>query len=137
MDKLTPQERSENMRRIASKNTKPEMFVRSLVHGMGFRYRLHGAKLPGNPDLVFKSRKKAIFVHGCFWHKHEGQSCKIWRVPKSRVEYWLDKLNRNKVRDSDNERKLREMGWDILVIWECQLKEKDNLILAIQSFLDG
>lgn len=135
MDKLTPAERSENMRRIRNKDTKPELSVRRLVHGLGFRYRLHG-KLPGRPDMVFPGRNKVIFVHGCFWHQHSG-TCKISRVPKSRLDYWIPKLERTKQRDIENEAKLRESGWQVLAVWECQIKDSGQLAKCIQDFLRG
>ncbi|MDQ3812453.1 MAG: very short patch repair endonuclease [Armatimonadota bacterium] len=122
------------MRRIHSTGTKPEMLVRKLIHSLGYRYRLHSKQLPGKPDLVFSKRRKAIFVHGCFWHQHPG--CKTCHIPKSRQEYWAPKLSRNVNRDRENQRKLREMGWNILVIWECQLKNRQNLIGQIKAFLE-
>ena len=117
MDKLTPDRRSENMRRIKSKGMKPEMLVRSIAHRMGFRFRLHAKDLPGKPDLVFRSRRKVIFVDGCFWHGH---SCKEGRrEPKSNIDYWRAKIARNKSRDAENREKLIALGWTSLTIWEC------------------
>jgi DNA mismatch endonuclease (patch repair protein) len=124
--------RSEIMSRVRSKDTRPEMVVRRLVHGAGFRYRLHVANLPGRPDLVFPRRKKIIFVHGCFWHSHAG--CNGARVPKSRTDFWLEKLGSNKVRDERNMRALREAGWEVLVLWECQIRDPE-LIEKIRTFL--
>jgi DNA mismatch endonuclease (patch repair protein) len=118
-DNLTTQRRSDNMRRIASKHTKPEMLARRLIHGMGFRYRLHGKDLPGRPDLVFRSRRKVIFVHGCFWHQHE--KCADGRTPRSNTEYWSPKLKRNVDRDMSVLIQLNQMGWGVLVVWECEL----------------
>ena len=135
MDTISPERRSENMRRIRSKDMKPEMAVRRLVHGMGYRYRLHGAKLPGKPDIVFTRRQKVIFVHGCFWHQHGSKKCPITRKPKSNRDYWLPKLERNRARDIENQKKLRGMGWDCLVIWECQVTGLDALEERIRSFL--
>ena len=119
-DHLTARDRSELMSRIRGKDTKPEMLVRRLVHGMGYRYRLHARDLPGRPDLVFRPRRKAIFVHGCFWHRHEG--CSRNTMPATRQDFWRRKLNGNAQRDRRNEAALREAGWRVLVIWECEAK---------------
>lgn len=135
-DKIPPHQRSENMRKIRSKGMKPEMAVRQLVHSLGYRYRLHGKGLPGKPDLVFTSRKKVIFVNGCFWHQHANASCRITRVPKSNLEFWVPKLERTQKRDQENLRKLREAGWEALVLWECQLKDSNQLRKKITAFLD-
>ncbi|MGE3109710.1 MAG: very short patch repair endonuclease [Phycisphaerales bacterium] len=117
-DRLTEAQRSHNMSRIRSKDTRPEMVVRRLVHAMGFRYRLHARSLPGKPDLVFPAKHKAILVHGCFWHRHR---CKEGRrSPQSRVEYWGPKIARNVDRDRRNRRRLRALGWSVLVVWECE-----------------
>ena len=134
-DTLSPTMRSERMSLIRSKNTGPEMVVRRLVHGMGYRYRLHGKGLPGRPDLLFPSRRRVIFVHGCFWHRHGDSACKLARLPKSRLDFWIPKLEGNKVRDMENRRKLRSMGWKSLVIWECQLKKPLPLARKISAFL--
>lgn len=136
MDSLTIRERSERMSRIKSGNTKPEMMVRRLVHGMGFRYRLHSARLPGRPDLVFAGRNKVIFVHGCFWHRHESANCKLGRLPKSRLDFWLPKLEANKARDMRVQEELGALGWKVLVIWECELKNQENLAKRIKKFLE-
>ena len=133
LDYLTPEERSERMRRIRSKDTKPEFKVRRCVHSMGYRYRLHSKILPGHPDLIFASRKKVIFIHGCFWHQHEG--CSICHIPKTRHEYWVPKLQRNKERDKINQAKLKELGWRVLVIWECEVKNIDSLKKRLLKFL--
>lgn len=135
MDTLSKPERSERMSRIRSKDTKPEMQVRRLVHRMRYRYRLHRKDLPGKPDLVFAGRKKVIFVHGCFWHQHESASCKLARLPKSRLNFWLPKLEANAVRDKQNQEELLKLGWQVLVIWECTLKEPDTLKNTIENFL--
>src|SRR5581483_7737979 len=119
MDKLTPARRSENMRRIKSKNMKPELAVRRLVHKLGYRYRLHRKDLPGNPDLVFSSKRKVIFVNGCFWHGHDLEGCRDGRRPKSNTGYWNTKLARNKERDAKNIAALEASGWAVLTIWEC------------------
>ena len=117
--------RSENMRRIRSKGMRPEMAVRQTIHRMGFRFRLHAKQLPGCPDLVFSSRKKIIFVHGCFWHQHE--KCIDGRVPKTRTDYWIPKLKRNRERDAHVIKALNELGWNVLVVWECETKDADTL----------
>ena len=134
MDSLTAHERSERMGRIKGKNTKPEMFVRRLTHRMGYRYRLHGKELPGHPDLVFAGRKKVIFVHGCFWHRHE--NCRLARLPKSRLDFWASKLEQNKARDEATMRALADKGWKVLVIWECELRDPEQLELRIRTFLE-
>lgn len=135
-DTLTPAERSQRMSLIHGRNTKPELFVRRLVHGLGYRYRLHAADLPGKPDLVFRRRKRAIFVHGCFWHRHPDPACKIARLPKSHEEFWTAKLSRNRERDVAQVEALENMGWRVLTIWECQLKEVPELKKNIRWFLE-
>ncbi|WP_236074812.1 very short patch repair endonuclease [Paraburkholderia nemoris] len=134
MDTLNPQERSERMGRIRAKDTKPELTVRRLVHGMGYRYRLHVKDLPGCPDLAFARRKKCIFVHGCFWHRHTG--CRLARMPKTRLDFWQPKLDANAARDVVVERKLTELGWNILIVWECEVKDEATLMPRIRAFLD-
>lgn len=131
-DPLSPEQRSERMGRIRGKNTKPELFVRRLVWGLGFRYRLHG-RLPGRPDLVFAGRRKVIFVHGCFWHQH--QNCKQYRMPRTKLDFWLPKLSGNVKRDTDNQTALVGLGWRYLIIWECQLKEIDRIKAQIIHFM--
>jgi DNA mismatch endonuclease, patch repair protein len=121
------------MSRVRRADTKPEMIVRRLIHGMGYRYRLHDSGLPGQPDLVFKGKRKAIFVHGCFWHQHR---CHTYRMPKTRVEFWGPKLKGNVERDRRARGLLRKAGWDILVIWECELRKADKLRERIRSFLE-
>lgn len=115
MDPLSPKERSERMSRVRSRDTKPELVVRRLVHSLGYRYRLHRRSLPGRPDLVFPGRRKVIFVHGCFWHRHAGCHSGT-RVPKSRLDFWLPKLESNRERDRVNQAALAELGWDALTI---------------------
>jgi len=134
MDTLTARERSERMSRIKGKNTKPEWAVRRLVHRMGYRHRLHGQGLPGKPDLVFAGRRKVVFVHGCFWHRHEG--CRLARLPKSKLDFWLPKLEANAARDKEAERRLAELGWKVLVIWECEVKDEPALAHRVRAFLD-
>ena len=133
VDSLDPAARSAFMARIRSKNTRPEMVVRKLVFAAGYRYRLHVRKLPGSPDLVFPSRKKVIFVHGCFWHRHDG--CAGSRIPKTRVDFWSSKLNGNKQRDNRNHEALVATGWQVLVIWECELGDLAMLADRLQFFL--
>lgn len=132
-DPLSPEERSERMALIHNSDTKPEITVRRIVHGMGYRYRLHAADLPGRPDLVFRSRKKVIFVHGCFWHQH---GCHIYRQPRTRLAFWEPKLAQNKLRDTKVRRELRKLGWRSMVIWECQLSNDRRLRVDIARFLE-
>jgi DNA mismatch endonuclease (patch repair protein) len=132
VDTLSTAERSEIMSRVRSKDTRPEMMVRRLVHKAGFRYRLHVSNLPGRPDLVFPKRKKVIFIHGCFWHSHAG--CQHARVPKSRTSFWTAKFAANKTRDERNYYALTEAGWKVLVLWECELRDPD-LLEKIKDFL--
>ncbi len=135
MDSISPEERSEIMARIRSKNMRPEMLVRKLVFALGNRYRLHARDLPGCPDLVFRPRKKVIFVHGCFWHLHA--NCPIARMPKSRLDFWRPKLEGNRERDEKNRRALSRQGWKVLTLWECQLKNTARLEGRIRRFLDA
>lgn len=135
-DKISKERRSENMRRIRSKDMKPEMAVRRLVHGMGYRYRLHRKDLPGKPDLVFSSRRKVIFVHGCFWHQHDDPSCLDGRPPKSNTGYWCDKLRRNTERDRKCQEQLAANGWEYLVVWECETSEPDAVRAKVIKFLE-
>lgn len=115
-----PKTRSYNMSQISGKDTKPEMIVRKYLHANGFRYRLHVKDLPGKPDLVLPKYNSVIFVHGCFWHAHEG--CKYFKIPETRTKWWKKKLYGNKKRDEKNIEELKEMGWNVIVIWECELK---------------
>jgi DNA mismatch endonuclease (patch repair protein) len=135
MDKLTPAGRSANMRQIRSQGTKPELAVRSLVHRLGYRFRLHRKGLPGKPDLVFVSRQKVIFVHGCFWHGHEREGCLDSRVPKSNTGYWSPKLAGNKARDVRSLAALEGQGWKVMVIWECEVGDTTVLASRIRRFL--
>ncbi len=132
MDSLTPEQRSENMRRIRSADTAPEMTVRRAAHALGYRFRLHVKYLPGRPDLVFPRLGKVIFVHGCFWHCHA--RCKQFRIPGTRREFWETKLHGNKLRDQAHLKAIRKLGWQALVIWECQT-EKPGLSERLQKFL--
>lgn len=133
-DIMSPEKRSALMSRIRGRDTTPEKRVRQLLWRAGFRYRLHRKDLPGRPDIVFPGLRKAIFVHGCFWHLHPG--CQNVRVPKSRQDFWLPKLKENRERDLRNQRLLKEMGWDVLVVWECELSDPDSLLARIREFLD-
>jgi DNA mismatch endonuclease (patch repair protein) len=136
MDTFTRAQRSKIMRLVHSQDTKPEMAVRRLAHGLGYRFRLHRKDLPGKPDLVFPRRRKIIFVHGCFWHQHH---CKRGnRIPSSRREYWLGKLQGNAARDKAVVRQLRKLGWGVLVVWECQTTpdKLGRLADRIARFLD-
>ena len=129
--------RRRTMQAVKSKNTWPELAVRRLAHRMGYRYRLHRKDLPGKPDLVFPIRRKAIFVHGCFWHQHADPACKMVSRPQSNLDYWLSKLERNVARDAVHQARLVELGWNVLVIWECEVKAGDGLAERIQSFLNS
>jgi DNA mismatch endonuclease, patch repair protein len=134
-DSLNPAERSERMARVRGHDTGPEMTVRRLVHRMGFRYRLRTGTLPGKPDLVFPGRRKVIFVNGCFWHRHLAKGCKLARLPKSRLDFWLPKLEGNRARDRRVKTELRKLGWEALTIWECQLTDLASVSDRMRSFL--
>ena len=135
MDTLTTEQRSRRMGLVKGKNTGVELRVRRLIHAMGYRYRLHRSDLPGKPDLTFASRQAVLFVHGCFWHRHE--DCKLARMPKSKVEFWRHKLDANKARDARNLSTLARLGWRTLVVWECETKDEAALAQRIGCFLDG
>ena len=135
VDSLTPDRRSENMRRIRSAGMKPEMVVRQLVHTMGFRYWLHRKELPGKPDEVFAGRRKIIFVHGCFWHQHA--ECREGRLPGSNANYWQPKLTRNVERDAKAITSLTAAGWNVLVIWECETKDAALLEKRLRNFFEA
>lgn len=123
------------MAAVKGKNTAPELFVRRLVHRLGYRYTLHGGYLPGKPDLVFASRRKVIFVHGCFWHMHR---CKQGRnAPVSNVMYWEGKRSRNRDRDRDHLKELKREGWDVLVIWECWLRQPERVVAKLKTFFES
>ena len=132
LDRLTPKQRSMNMSRIRGKDTKPELFVRRVTYSLGYRYRLHGRDLPGTPDLVFRGRRKAIFVHGCFWHGH---GCGRSHKPRTRSEYWSAKLSRNRARDKRQLDSLKKLGWSAIVIWECETTDRDLVAARISEFL--
>ncbi|MCW5771474.1 MAG: DNA mismatch endonuclease Vsr [Rhodospirillaceae bacterium] len=121
------------MRAIRSTNTRPEMAVRSLLHKAGYRFRVHSPLLPGRPDIVFWSRRKAVFVHGCFWHRHSG--CSNAGAPRTRPEYWKAKFRQNTKRDRQNLVALARLGWRVLVVWECEVRSGDRLDLKLAKFL--
>ena len=123
------------MRAVKGKDTRPEMAVRRLAHAMGYRYRLHRKDLPGKPDLAFGPRRKAIFVHGCFWHQHANAGCRGARVPLTRADYWTPKLERNKERDAHNIAELERLGWHVLVVWECELRNASQVEARLAGFL--
>jgi DNA mismatch endonuclease (patch repair protein) len=134
-DIFSTKKRSEVMSHIRSKDTSTELAVRRLVYGMGFRYRLHVARLPGRPDLVFSQLKKIIEVRGCFWHQHKG--CLDSHIPKSRTEYWKPKLASNVSRDKKNENLLRSLGWQVLTLWECEISDTRSTTERLTNFLKG
>lgn len=135
-DTVSPRRRSEIMSGIRSQGTKPEMTVRRLLHSLGYRYRLHVAELPGKPDLVFPGRRKVIEVRGCFWHQHEDPECRIARKPRSNRDYWLPKLARNVERDVEHEQKLQATGWDVFVVWECEVLQGPEFLARAVEFLE-
>lgn len=135
MDIITKEKRSWNMSRIRSRNTKPELVVRSTLHKMGYRFRLHVRELPGNPDIVLKKHRAVIFVHGCFWHRHPG--CKYAYIPKSRQEFWTDKFRDNIARHDRVTEKLRYLGWNVHVVWECEISDVHKLQERLVLLLHG
>jgi len=132
MDTRTPEQRHRIMQSVRSKNTEPEMFVRRLLFRLGYRYRIHQKHLPGTPDIVFAGRRKAIFVHGCYWHGH---CCKKGQLPKSRKTYWSEKIAKNRERDSRKQAELHALGWMTLTIWQCELVEPSALEERLRLFL--
>lgn len=124
-DRLTPERRSWLMSRVSGKNTKPEIAVRQVAHAMGLRFRLHRKDLPGRPDLVLPKHRLAVFVHGCFWHRHHG--CSKASMPKTRAEFWSEKFDANVRRDHEAQRQLEEQGWRVGVIWECETRDRGSL----------
>lgn len=133
MDTRTPEQRRRIMQAVRSKDTGPEMKVRRLLHAMGYRFRLHRKDLPGKPDIVLPKYRKAIFVHGCFWHAH---GCPKGRPPKSRLEYWLPKLEQNAKRDRTKIEQLESKGWKALVVWQCETRDADMLAERLKAFVD-
>jgi DNA mismatch endonuclease (patch repair protein) len=121
------------MQSVRARNTGPEIAVRSLLHKLGYRFRLHRKDLPGTPDIVFPSRKKAVFVHGCFWHGHD---CSKGKLPKSRTDYWGAKITRNRERDSEVDSRMCQIGWTVLTVWQCELRDADALTKKLTEFLD-
>ena len=139
-DKMTPAQRHRCMASIKGKDTKPEMLVRRYLHGLGFRYSLHSKRLPGKPDIVLRKYHSVIFVHGCFWHGHPGESC--YRKPSTNVEFWEEKIRRNKERDAADVAALESLGWHVMVVWECELSKSrfestmDNLVAGLRQYLE-
>lgn len=132
-DTRTPEQRRRIMQAVRCKDTKPERIVRRLLHSLGYRYRLHRSDLPGKPDLVFPGRRKAIFVHGCFWHAH---GCRRGQPPKSRLDYWLPKLERNRERDAEKRASLESLSWSVLTVWQCETDDSDALAARLCAFLE-
>lgn len=132
-DRLSSQKRSWNMSRIKSRDTAPELAVRKVLYGMGYRYRLHSPAVPGKPDIVMNRFRVAIFVHGCFWHRHPG--CKFAYTPKSRVEFWTKKFEANVRRDETVKKQLSDLGWKSLTIWECETKSSETIEHLLRGFL--
>ena len=131
-DKFSPETRSKVMAAVRQRDTAPEMFVRRMLHGMGYRYRLHRRDLPGSPDLVFPSRKKVVFVHGCFWHGH---TCHRGALPKTRIEFWRTKIHNNKKRDVRILARLQKIGWQAITVWQCELADRATLKHRLVRFL--
>lgn len=131
---FSTEQRSQIMRLIRSKNTKPEIAVRKLVHRLGYRFRLHTPGMPGRPDLTFPRLRSVIFIHGCFWHSHQAAHCKV-RPPKSNAIYWQPKLARNQARDRSAQDALHRLGWRVLVVWECEIKDMETLAVTLKQFL--
>ena len=134
MDVHNKKTRSYNMSRIKSRNTKPEIVVRSLLFKRGYRYRLHDKAIPGKPDIIFRNRKKVIFVHGCFWHRHK--DCPYSTTPKTNMNFWNDKFNKNMIRDKKVQREIKKLGWSSLIIWECTIKDQNKLLKKLNTFLN-
>ena len=133
MDRLSHDQRSALMSRVRTKGTQPELFVRSALHRLGYRYRLHRKDLPGSPDLVFPSRYKAIFVHGCFWHGHE---CPRGKLPQTNAEFWKAKIDKNKARDERVVLTLKSLGWKVFVVWECEIRADEKFVRNLTRFLN-
>lgn len=135
MDRLSKEHRSWNMGRIRSTNTTPEIRVRSILHRLGYRFRLHCKVLPGRPDIVLPKWRHAIFVHGCFWHRHE--KCKLCYTPKSRTEFWTAKFEGTVRRDQAAENALRGMGWQVTIVWECEIADEEKLAWKLRAAIEG
>lgn len=139
-DRMTPEQRHRCMASIKGIDTRPEMKVRRYLHGLGFRYSLHSKRLPGKPDIVLRKYHSVIFVHGCFWHGHPGESC--YRKPSTNVEFWEEKIRRNKERDAADVAALESLGWHVMVVWECELSKSrfestmDNLVAGLRQYLE-
>jgi DNA mismatch endonuclease (patch repair protein) len=133
VDTRSPEQRRRIMQAVGTKNTGPEMKVRRILHALGLRFRLHRKDLPGKPDIVLPRHRKVIFVHGCFWHAH---GCAKGQPPKSRSDYWLPKLARNVERDRTKKEHLESLGWKVLVVWQCEIKETEQLTARLQAFVD-
>ena len=131
MDNLTPTERSEIMSRVKSKNTRPEILVRSFLHRHGLRFRINLSVLPGKPDIILPKYRAVVFVNGCFWHRHQDPNCKLARLPKSNVEFWRNKLSKNAERDKLRKEKLVSLGWRVFYVWECQLNHPEEILMAL------
>ena len=132
-DNLTAEQRARNMSNIRSHHSKPEKLVRSLLHRLGYRFRLHSRSLPGNPDIVLPKYSAAILVHGCFWHRHPG--CRGCTTPKTNLDYWLPKLEGNAERDKRHKKALAELGWKVLIVWECEIRNRERLKRKLLRFL--
>ena len=132
-DTMTPQERSERMSRVKNKDSKAELRVRGIVHRLGFRFRLHNKSLPGKPDIVLPRHGKVILIHGCYWHRHG--VCRPLSIPENNPEFWREKFDGNVERDRRNIRQLRELGWDVLVVWECETKDAESVEAKLRDFL--
>jgi DNA mismatch endonuclease, patch repair protein len=133
-DTRTPEQRRRIMQSVKTRDTGPEVIVRRVLFGLGYRYRLNAKNLPGRPDIVFRGRMKAIFVHGCFWHAH---GCRKGRAPKSRLDYWKPKLKTNKARDAAQVRALKKLGWSVLTVWQCETIDADVLAARLVDFLEA
>lgn len=138
-DPLTPEQRRLNMSRVRGKDTKPELMIRRALHAAGMRYRLHGAKLPGRPDIVFPAQRAVVFVHGCFWHGHH---CPMFRLPATRTEFWSEKIGKNQVRDAATVSALSSLGWRVFTVWECALRgparrELSDVAEETRAFVDS
>ncbi len=135
MDSVSPERRSQIMGRVTSKHTRPELAVRKLLHGLGYRFRLHRKDLPGKPDLVLPKWRVVVLVHGCFWHRHPG--CPNTRTPKSRLDFWTTKFDENVRRDEVAHERLQTLGWRVLTVWECELKDMPALAARVKTFIEG